>query len=292
MVKLDFEVNKVALLITILRKYSINEQGKAIKNQTFKALQNNPEQLNLMLNAVKRFTNHANEYKSISSNLEMLNSLKTVFNSEEFLTLYDESEKYRLKVQEKWNNLEPKVRQYFSEKLGIKEDKRIKVNVVNPKFNTGTNNLKDEIFWGHFRSESEPYYDVVYMMHESLHCLYPYKKNWNLEQCGICHGLIELATDNELRCLLEGNIQNYSEGHQDNNLRRNKLLPIWCAFLGKSEEEIEVLKKLQGADFSNYNKLLENKTIKQMNFSNLMDYCIENYRHFEVKEIKKYEYEH
>lgn len=274
------------MLISVLRKYDKEEIGEALKNSVLEILKDEPRNLNALVKACKRFANYPGAYKVLLKDKDFANSLKPVFKSDEFAKLYEEAEKYKEKLKEKWNSLGPKVNNYLTAVLGIDEDKRIKVNVVNPKFNTGTNNLKDNIFWGHYIGQNDPYYDVIYMMHESMHCMYPYKNGWNLEQKGICHALIELAIDNELRCVLEGNMENYSEGHKDNGLLRNKLLPFWCAFLGKSETEISALKNLDGADFSDYSRLQKNESLAKMNFTSLMNFCIENYRNFSVANNK------
>ncbi len=283
----EFEVNKMVLLISVLRKYDKNKVGKNLKDRVYEALKGTPEYLNALTKICGCFANYPEEYKKILGDTNFLKSLETIFKSDEFLTLYEEALQYMGELIERWKSLKPKVDKYFSEVLGVKEEKQIKVNVVNPQFNTGTNNLKNEIFWGHSDGMKNPYYDVVYIMHEGMHCMYPYQKSWNLEQKGICHALIELATDNELRCVLEGNMQSYSEGHKDNRLQRNKLLPLWCAFLGKSESEITFLKNMEGADFSEYNSLLENESIRKMKFSDLMSFCIENYEQFSIVHKKK-----
>ena len=283
----DFEVNKIVLLISVLRKYNYNRKGQELRDRVYDTLKDTPRYLNALVKVCKCFTNNPDEYKVLMQDKTFEDSLESIFKSDEFLTLYEDALKYKERLIERWDSLKPTVNKYFSEVLRIKEEKQIKVNVVNPNFNTGTNNLEDEIFWGHYEGQRNPYYDVVYMMHESMHCMYPYQKDWNLEQKGICHALIELATDNELRCVLEGKWQNYSEGHQDNNSTRNKLLPIWYAFLGKRDDETAIFKKMDGVDFKDYNRLLDNRTIKEMKFSDLMDFCVENYRHFGINTMKK-----
>lgn len=287
----DFEVNKTVLLISVLRKYTKSKLGEKIKDRVFETLKSSPKDLNTLVKVCKDFTNHPDEYKVLLRDSTFVDSLKTIFVSDEFLELYNGAIKYKEELQERWNLQKTKVYNYFADVLGINEEKQIKVNVVNPEFNTGTNNLKNDIYWGHYKGQIDPYYDVIYMMHESMHCIYPYKKEWNSRQIAICHALIELATDNELRYVLEGNIKDYSNGHQDNNMQRNKLLPLWCAFLGKSESTILPLKNIEGADFSNYSILLENKKNNKMNFSQLMDYCIENYNSLGIPDKKEEEIE-
>ncbi|MBO5179519.1 MAG: hypothetical protein J6B87_04150 [Clostridia bacterium] len=302
----EFKINKTVLLISILRKY--NEYLKSKENKDYECserykraehlsdrvnevFKSNPKCARLLREVCDDFTNNPDRYKEFLNIPDMIGLLDSVFASEEFSNLYKETQEYREDLMKRCLKFEPDIRRYFSENLGIEAEKEIIVNVAHPDFNTGTNNMKNEIFLGHYKAKNSPSYDVVYMMHEIMHCMFPYQSNWNKKQIAICHSLIELATDNELKSLLEGNIQNYSQGHEDANLQRNKLLPLWCAFLGKSEDEIKDLRNIKGADFSNYSELLKSETISKINFSNLMEHCVKNYRYYGVSYKEKEEVE-
>lgn len=228
----EFKVDKGLILITMMRrgKFMNRTEGMVLRNKLYKILKNESiENIKELGEKCLNFTNHP----ELFNDTILLERLKPVFETNEFQKLYNETLKYRDDVINRWNFLQPEVKKYFSHILGINEEKDIVVNIVNPYFNTGTNNMNNEIFWGHYVGINNPNYDAVYMMHESMHCMFPYKKEWNRQQRGICHSLIELATDNELMCRLSGDYKEYNMGHYDGAPIRKKLMPLWCAFLSE-----------------------------------------------------------
>ena len=139
----DFEVNKIVLLISVLRKYKYNRKGQELRDRVYDTLKDTPRYLNALVKVCKCFTNNPDEYKVLMQDKTFEDSLESIFKSDEFLTLYDDALKYKERLIERWDSLKLTVNKYFSEVLRIKEEKQIKVNVVNPNFNTGTNNLED-----------------------------------------------------------------------------------------------------------------------------------------------------
>ena len=121
--------------------------------------------------------------------------------SDSFQTIYEDALVYRDEVAKRWETLEPTIKDYYTNVLGLKAEKDILVNIVNPKFNTGTNNMDNEIFYAHKNGKRDISYDVTYIMHEALHCLFPRKKEWTTMQYCVCHSLIELATDKNVKNL-------------------------------------------------------------------------------------------
>lgn len=250
----EFKVDKLILLVSIMRKSGNRPEGIVLRNKLAQILQETTEiNINQCINACQTFfTNDAEGFIERIKNSEVIEHLQPLFETNEFQTLYEETLKYKEDVISRWNIAKPKVNQYFSQVLGIVEDKDIVVNIVHPDFNTGTNNMKNEIYYGHYESKSNPNCDPVWMMHESLHCMFPYKKEWNKEQISICHSLIELATDNELLGILNEDNKFYNYGHNDAAHIREQLKPIWDKFVkGKIEAK---------------------------NFLELMQYCTENYK--------------
>ena len=116
-------------------------------------------------------------------------------------------------------------------------------------------------------------------MHEYMHCLFPYEKHWTDEQRGICHSLIELAIDNELRARLGGNNLFYSQGHDDGKAIRDKLMPLWLTFLNsKGGTFQDILTPDKQVD--EYIKKAQINNVQNMNFSELMQYCVQHYHEY------------
>ncbi len=254
----SFDVNKIILLISILRKSDIN-QIDFLKRDEFKPL----------LDVVREFTNHPEGYKKIIENPELMDLIENeIFNNPQFMNAYMEAEKHKEGLEQSWSLHQPIVEDYLKNVLGISQELDVVANIVNPRWSTGTNDMHNEIFFGAVdpKFPEDKSYGTTYLMHEAFHCLFPYNPSWNREQKGICHSLIELAIDNELRKRLgDIDFEYGSLGHADGEKIRNKLLPLWNKFISKSQSIEEV-----DDDF------LQNIS----SFQELMDYCIENYRSF------------
>lgn len=270
----EFKVDKVVLLISIIRrKYKHGENS--IYDYVFSNLAEN--EAKMLWNISEEFVNKPDRYREIMQDKELRKSLECIFEFEEFKRVYENALKYKYKLEEQWGDYKDEVNKYFLECLRLDTKKDILANIINPYYRMGTNDMNNEVFFGHVNGIDNPVYNIVYLMHESMHCIFPYKKEWNNSQREICHSVIELATDNELRCRLEGKTDTYNNGHKDGLPQINKLLPLWCAFLGKTSEEIEQLNKCKDIDFNMY-RVLNRKKFRNMTFPEFMEYCTENYK--------------
>lgn len=273
----EFKVDKIILLISIIRRGYENGKND-IYDYVFSKL--NKDEARMLWDISEEFSNKPYRYKEIMQNKELGKSLECIFEFEEFEKVYEDTLRYKDKLEEQWEDYKDEVNKYFLECLRLDTKKDILANIINPYYRMGTNDMNNEVFFGHVNGIDNPVYNIVYLMHESMHCILPYKKEWNYSQRGICHSVIELATDNELRCRLEGKTDTYNNGHKDGLPQTNKLLPLWCAFLGKTSEEIEQLNKCKDIDFNMY-RVLNRKKFRNMTFPEFMEYCIENYKELE-----------
>ena len=284
----DFKVNKVVLFTCIMQIYMdmkrdlgrikndvVRTDSQNICDRFFEFLENNEKQKNYFLGICENFEDR---YKEVEENEELMELLTGVFETEEFGRIYDGTIEYRDTMLRQLSECRELLDEYLVGQLGITGSKDISVNVLNPYFCTGISDLHSEVFWGHYRGLEDPNYNIVYLVHECMHCEYPYQKDWNREQRNTCHALIELATDNELRCRLEGKHDTYSEGHDLTIIQRGKMLPLWCAFLGKTEEEVEQLKKCKDIDLDidMYRLFSSKKEFQNMSFSEFIIYCVEH----------------
>lgn len=264
----EFRVDKLVLLITLCRK---KEYAQYLRNPQFSEI----------LRASEKFTNKSNIYRTLIEDQDLMNKLSPIFESDVFKKLYEETLIYRDEVASKWEKLEPIIKDYYTNTLGIEDEKEVLVNIVHPKCITGTNNMKNEIFWGHKDGIEDFSYDVTYIMHEAMHCKYPWENGMSDNQYGVCHTLIELAIDNELRSRLGGNNNNYTQGHSKKI--REKLMPLWYTFL--SQKDGTLLHDIQeNEEFQKYMKLAQSNNVQSMNFSELMKYCMEHYIEYGLDE--------
>lgn len=262
----DFKVDSVILLLSIIRKLKSVPYEKDAR-------------FSKVIQAANFFTNSPDIYKKLREDKELMNNLAPILESDAFENLYAQALKYRDDVVTRWKKLEPIISHYCESVLGLTEEKDILVYIVNPKFPTGTNDMKNEVFYGHANGTKDISYDATYIMHEVLHCTYPRQKEWSEEQYGVCHSLIELAIDNELMSRLGGNNNNYSQGHSDAERIRKKLMPLWITFLSKSGGafNFEIPKD---EEFKKYMEIAQSNGVQNMNFTELMKHSIEHYHEY------------
>lgn len=272
MINMEFDVNKIIVLITRLRRMKYKEMPLL-----------NQQKFSKLYNAINNFTNSPELYKEVIADNELMQEiLKVIEGNENFEKYMAEAEENRETVKQRWDAMNPAVEDYFINTLGISTRKEFKVNIVNPNSCTGTNDLNNEIFWGHVDGKNDASYDITYIMHEAMHCLYPYQKEWNDEQKGICHSLIELAIDNELRCRLGGKIKDYGrEGHIDGDAIRKRLMPLWKTFLSERGETFEK-RETTDVEFRKYEERARKNGVQKMNYTELMQHAIEHYREYGI----------
>lgn len=266
----EFRVDKIILLITIIRRMKLPQYEK------------NPK-FSKIFQVANCFTNHPDLYKTITTDSTLINDLSPILQKDSFQNIYKDALSYKDEVVKRWEKLEPAIRNYYTNILGLRAEKDIIANIVNPQFNTGTNDMKNEIFYAHIYGEKDISYDATYMMHESLHCLFPRTKEWTDEQYSINHSLIELAIDNELRARLGGNNKNYTEGHRDAKKIRNALMPLWVTFLS-TKDGISGYNIPNDKTFKKYMNIAQNNNVQNMNFEELMKYSIEHYKEYGLTE--------
>lgn len=277
----EFKVNKVVLLLSIIRKLPRNGDWKTIERGAVKI----DPAFSEIIEAAKNFTNNPQIYKKLEENTELMELIvQKLFETPKFKELYEEAENYKDVIEKMWEARKKVVDDYFTNTLKITKDKSFLVNVVDPNFSTGTNDMQNEIFWGSNGGQKENYsYDVTYIVHEAMHCLYPRDKELTNEQYGICHSLIELAIDNELRSRLGGNNSNYNKGHEDATNIIKELMPLWITFLNQGKNTLNFEIPCDEKFKANI-ELAQKNGVQNMNFTELMEHCISHYHEYGLDE--------
>ncbi len=157
--------------------------------------------------------------------------------SKEFQRLVTETEKYKLFIEEQWQENKENVLKLIEELSGLKSpDKTIRVYLTHPKLKNGRAVDNQTIAWGH--SEDWKNYSTVYLAHELMHIV-TFKKTKNFK---VMHALIELMTDNELRIRLNKKGRYFKEGKFNvghpylRNLEK-RILPYWKEYLKNKKEK-------------------------------------------------------
>ena len=146
--------------------------------------------------------------------------------------------------------------------------------IASPTLNCGYNIGDNQFIWGHKNGLADENYDLVYLVHESLHS---YFKNSE-----ITHAIIENIADFELAKLLNNSEKSYT-GHDYIKNLHIKILPFWNLYLNKKREYIENENIINNITynfnaFSKYHSKIKNMNIddfveflEQLNLDKLID---------------------
>ncbi len=225
------------------------------------------EKLLSIINDLKE--DHLKEYEEIMSlsRYDYINNLKNeflkIFMATDYFKEYlKETEVYCNNIEEYWKSKEEYVNNFLKNILRISIDREIKVYISHPFTCIGTSRGNDVIYWGHRIGQEDANYNIVYLVHEALHNILPYKEGMTYEQMENQHAIIELISDYELYSILS-NESKIKEGHSLLEKSKLEVYPLWLDYLGLTKEE-----KMDRMKFDN----LKNLRVFDNNLNNLNIY--------------------
>lgn len=150
--------------------------------------------------------------------------------------------------------------------------------IVSPKLNSGINIGENKFIWGHKNGLDDANYDIVYLVHESLHSYFP-KGNLN-------HAVIEDIADIEL-CKYLNNSQNHYSYHDYTQKCHIQIFPFWNLFLNRTKDEILQNQENEGIyyDIDNFEQYREK--LCNLNINEFVDFVTEHSKDINFK--SKYE---
>lgn len=113
--------------------------------------------------------------------------------------------------------------------------------IFSPQFREGCNIGNNEFLWVHENGLENSNYDLVYLVHESLHSFF------DLDD--LSHTIIENISDVELSKTLNKTKYGY-QGHKFLRDYHAKMLPYWNLYLNRSQEEIAEEQKYQKVEYN------------------------------------------
>ena len=179
-----------------------------------------------------------------------------------FKTCYTEADQNLQRIQHSWTKNKDKINLFLSKVF--KKDFTLNVTaiIVSPTLNCGRNIGDNQFIWGHVNGVNDNNYDLVYLVHESLHSYF--------EKNDLTHTIIENIADIELAKFL--NKTNSYEGHPDLKPMHIKILPFWNLYLNKGKTEIERENKINNIAY-NLKDFVEYKTkIKNLNIDEFVEF--------------------
>ena len=125
-------------------------------------------------------------------------TIKILKETDEFKRIYKETELYLKGIKEFWENNQHSINQFLKRVLRIEFDLEIKVYISHPNTCVGYSFGNNNVAWGHYNGIDDSNYNLIYLVHEGLHCLMPFGKDETDIECYIKHTIIELISDYEL----------------------------------------------------------------------------------------------
>lgn len=238
--KLNFKLDKNYLIkhtIYCAEKnlYSSNKNKKDIFAFSHYIINKYPEYYDFMIGIIspenisekniKNFTKKINE--------EFPNVLNKIKKSKEFKKIYNQTEKYLLKVEKEWSKNSIKTSKFIWGLTKLNLDKEFDVYVTHPSQRNGSYWGNNTISWG--TTDKWKNYSTVYLWHEILHSYF--------DKSLIGHSLIELITDEGLRKQLNSSEYPPFEGHKNLEEIKKKILPHWKKYLKSNNGNILAFQK-------------------------------------------------
>ena len=201
---------------------------------------------------------------------DIIRMLKSFKDTDEFIRLYKETEKYYFYVKRCWEENKDKINKYLREVLKYNVDIKIKVYISHPNTCQGHSIDNNKIAWGHYKGIDDKNYNIVYLVHEGLHCLIPFTDEESDVDSYIKHSIIELISDYELYSLLSG-VSTLNEGHPYLWEYKQRIYPYWLAFVGLSKGKI--IDRMRRDSIDNSNEDLVGIDFANMNIFGLIEFC-------------------
>lgn len=200
--------------------------------------------------------------KDIKSN-EINNNIILELQQQDFFKIsYEKAKKNLERIQNNWEKNSDRINLFLNKIFKKEFTLDLTCIIVPPSLNTGTSIENNQIVWGHVNGVNDNNYDLVYLVHESLHSYF--------EKNDLTHTIIENIADIELAKFL--NKTNSYEGHPDLKPMHIKILPFWNLYLNKKQEDIVRENKINNIAY-NLKDFVEYKTkIKNLNIDEFVEF--------------------
>ena len=195
--------------------------------------------------------------QNINANDIDFNIIKEIKNQGFFEKNVALAKKNLKRINNNWKNKQDYINEFLSKIFKNTLDITTTGYIVSPNIRSGHNIGNNEFVWGHDQGMQDCNYDLVYLVHESLHSIF--------DLDNLSHVIIENICDIELAKSLNNSKIGY-KGHKFLYDYHSKILPYWNLYLNRSQKEIIEEQKSQNAkynanDFEKYRKELANMDI-------------------------------
>lgn len=188
--------------------------------------------------------------KYANAKLDNNEIIKELQKTEYFKQILAESKANLQKVESQWKESRAKINEYLQKTFKKSLALNCTAYIVSPKLCIGTSIGNNCFVWGHTNAEADPSYNLVYLLHESLHSYF--------ENGDITHAIIENIADVGLAKLLGGKLYATHEYLKETHKQIDK---DWKEYLKSCEQSTSANSKYKSTDIDQLVYLLTSKYV-------------------------------
>lgn len=162
-----------------------------------------------------------------------------------------------------WAKNKSIIEKFLSDTLRLNLKLNLLCYIVPPNLNAGHNIGNNTFVWGHTLGEKDANYDLVYLVHESLHS--------HFDKDNISHAIIEKISDIELSKFLNKSKIGY-EPHSFTLKYHVRIFPFWNLYLNRTTSEIAEEQKFQNIQYNTKKFEKYRDVLSKMNIDEFIDF--------------------
>ncbi len=166
-------------------------------------------------------------------------------------------------VKKAWSENSDIINKFLNDILKTDFNLSLTAYIVSPRLKMGHNLGNNCLIWGHLEGNSDMNYNLVYLVHESLHSYFPSNN--------LCHAIIENIADIELARFLNKSDKCYT-CHDFTLNEHLKIYPYWNLYLNRSKDEIERLQKIDNTHYDIETFEINPNTLSDMNIFEFINF--------------------
>ena len=180
-----------------------------------------------------------------------------------FKNYCNDAKKNLERIKNSWEKHKNKINAFLNKIFKKEFTLNVTAIILAPTLCCGKNIGNNQFVWGHKNGLTDEIYDLIYLVHESLHSYF--------ENNDITHTIIEKISDFELSKILNKSENGYT-GHENLKHLHIKILPFWHIYLNKTKENIEKDKKFYNINYKQKDFVEYQSKIKDMNINDFVKF--------------------
>lgn len=184
-----------------------------------------------------------------------------------FENYYSEAKDNLKRVVSAWKENKGKINKFLKDILKMEINLKMTAYICSPNMKMGKNIKNNCFVWGHVDGLTDKNYDLVYLVHESLHSYF----EWN----NLTHAIIENITDVELAKYLNNSKNGYAY-HDFTHDMHVRIYPFWNLYINKPVEDIKEDMKITNIKYDIKKFERYRTTLSKMNIDAFVEFLKNN----------------